>query len=71
MRLLPLTPSSLSSVVILLQRPYISFTYPLLLTLRREIPAAAVALFFILLQLDQENMVQAVVFKSQKHKIDI
>ena len=31
--------------VILLQRPYVSFSSPLLLILRREITAAAVALF--------------------------
>ena len=37
----------MSSGVILLQRPYISFTSPLLLILRREITAAAVALLFI------------------------
>ena len=35
----------MSSGVILLQRPYISFSSPLLLILRREITAAAVALF--------------------------
>ena len=43
--LLPLTPFSMSSGVILLQRPYISFSSPLLLILRWEITAAAVALF--------------------------
>ena len=37
----------MSSGVILLQRPYISFSSPLLLILRREITAAAVALFFL------------------------
>ena len=35
----------MSSGVILLQRHYISFSSPLLLILRREITAAAVALF--------------------------
>ena len=35
----------MSSGVILLQRPYISFSSPLLLILRWEITAAAVALF--------------------------
>ena len=35
----------MSSGVILLQRPYISFSSPLLLILRREITAATVALF--------------------------
>ena len=35
----------MSNGVILLQRPYISFSSPLLLILRREITAAAVALF--------------------------
>ena len=43
--LLPLTPSSMSSGVILLQRPYVSFSSPLLLSLRWEITTAAVALF--------------------------
>ena len=37
----------MSSGVILLQRPYISFSSPLLLILRREITAAAVALSLI------------------------
>ena len=37
----------MSSGVILLQRPYISFNSPLLLILRWEISAAAVALFFM------------------------
>ena len=36
----------MSSGVILLQRPKISFSSPLLLILRQEITAAAVALFF-------------------------
>ena len=36
----------MSSGVILLQSPYISFSSPLLLIPRREITAAAVALFF-------------------------
>ena len=36
----------MSSGVILLQRPYVSFSSPLLLILRREITAASVALFF-------------------------
>ena len=35
----------MSNEVILLQRPYISFSSPLLLILRQEITAAAVALF--------------------------
>ena len=35
----------MSSGVILLKRPYISFSSPLLLILRREITVAAVALF--------------------------
>ena len=35
----------MSSGVILLQKPYISFSSPLLLILRRKITAAAVALF--------------------------
>ena len=43
--LLPLTPSSMSSGAVLLQRPYISFSSPLLLILRQEITAAAAALF--------------------------
>ena len=43
--LLPLTPSSMSSGFILLQRTYIAFSSPLLLILRQEITAAAVALF--------------------------
>ena len=43
--ILPLTPSSVSSLVILLQRPYISLISHILLVLRREITAAAVALF--------------------------
>ena len=38
--LLPLTPSSMSSGVILLQMPYISFNSPLLLILRQEITAS-------------------------------
>ena len=38
----------MSSGVILLQRPYLSFSSPLLLILRREITAAAVALLFIM-----------------------
>ena len=37
----------MSSGVILLQRPYISFSSPLLLILRQEITAAAVALFYL------------------------
>ena len=40
-------PFSMSSGVILLQRPCVSFSSPLLLILRREIMAAAVALLFI------------------------
>ena len=48
--LLPLTPSSMSSGVILLQRPYISFSSPLLLILRQEITAAAVALLCLFFQ---------------------
>ena len=40
-------PSSMSSGVILLQRPYVSFSSPLLLILRQEINAAAVALFYV------------------------
>ena len=40
----PVTPSSMSSGVILLQRPYVSFSSPLLLILRWEITAVAVAL---------------------------
>ena len=48
-RLLPLTPSSMSSGITLLQRPYISFSSPLLLILRRDITVAAVALLFDLL----------------------
>ena len=39
----PLTSFSMSSGVILLQSPYISFSSPLLLILRWEITAAAVA----------------------------
>ena len=45
LQLLSLTPSSVSSGIILLQRPYISLISPILLILRREITAAAVALF--------------------------
>ena len=41
-------PSSMSSGVILLQRPYISFSSPLLLILRQEITAVAVALLLLL-----------------------
>ena len=41
----------MSSGVILLQRPYISFSSPLLLILRREITAAAVVLFVFILHL--------------------
>ena len=37
----------MSSGVILLQKPYISFSSPLLLILRREIAAVAVALFYM------------------------
>ena len=37
----------MSSGIILLQRSYIYFSSPLLLILRREITAAAVALFYI------------------------
>ena len=40
----------MSSGVILLQRPYIYFSSPLLLILRREITAAAVALFYFEIQ---------------------
>ena len=40
-------PSSMSSGVILLQRPYVSFSSPPLLILRQEITAAAVALLFM------------------------
>ena len=40
----------MSSGVILLQRPYISFSSPLLLFLRQEITAAAVALFSVRIQ---------------------
>ena len=40
----------MSSGVILLQWPYISFSSPLLLILGREIIAAAVALFFMKIQ---------------------
>ena len=39
--------SSMSSGVILLERPYVSFSSPLLLILRREITAAAVALLYL------------------------
>ena len=46
----------MSSGVILLQRPYISFSSPLLLILRREITAAAaVALFLCLFQRLQDR----------------
>ena len=45
--ILPLTPSSMSNGVILLQSPDVSFSSPLLLNLRREITVAAVALFVI------------------------
>ena len=41
----------MSSGVILLQRPYISFSSPLLLFLRQEITAAAVALFSVRIQI--------------------
>ena len=44
-------PSSMSSGVIILQRPYVSFSSPLLLILRREVTAAAVALFYIKFQI--------------------
>ena len=40
----------MSSGVILLQRPYISFSSPLLLILRREITTAAVALLLYTVQ---------------------
>ena len=41
-------PSSMSSGVIVLQRPYISFSSPLLLILRREITTVTVALLLLL-----------------------
>ena len=39
----------MTSGVILLQRPYVSFSSPLLLILRRDITAVAVALLLLLL----------------------
>ena len=45
----------MSSGVILLQRPYVSFSSPLLLILRREITAAAVALFLFQVKINFVN----------------
>ena len=52
----------MSSGVILLQRPYISFSTPLLLILRQEITAAAVALFEYILKQYPCNVFQAEFF---------
>ena len=53
----------MSSGVILLQRPYIAFSSPLLLILRREITAAAVALFFLNLAYDLVSCIYDLVYR--------
>ena len=51
----------MSSAVILLQRPYISFSSPLLLILRREITAAAVTLFYMILYTPKVMLRQGII----------
>ena len=62
----------MSSGVILLQRPYISFSSPLLLILRREITAAAVALFYLRLEFpDMELRLDLDIFKFEIYKFQV
>ena len=58
----------MSSGVILLQRPYVSFSSPLLLILRQEITAAAVALLFSSLVIQKNQKASKLYPQHTMHK---